>query len=54
LRYGAIVWDFLAFLGPRAQDDLSIVTTSDIRHFRDYQADRNERSVRKLERETGV
>jgi site-specific recombinase XerD len=40
LRYGAIVRDFLAFLGPRAQDDLSAVSPSDIRQFRDYQADR--------------
>jgi integrase len=40
LRYGAIVRDFVAFLGPRAQDDLSTVSPSDIRQFRDYQADR--------------
>ena len=30
---------FLAFLGPHAQDDLSTVSPSDIRQFRDYQAD---------------
>jgi integrase len=40
LRYGAIVRDFLSFLGPRAQDDLSTVSPSDIRQFRDFQADR--------------
>ena len=40
LRYGSIVRDFLAFLGPRAQDDLSTVSPSDIRQFRDHQANR--------------
>jgi integrase len=40
LRYGAIVRDFLAFLGPSAQEDLSAISPSDIRQFRDYQADR--------------
>jgi integrase len=38
LRYGAIVQDFLGYLGPRAQDDLSAISPSDIRQFRDYQA----------------
>jgi len=54
LRYGAIVRDFLAFLGPLAQDDLSTVSPSPIRQFRDYEADPNERGVRKLERESGA
>jgi site-specific recombinase XerD len=40
LRYGAILRDFLALLGPRAQDDLSTLSPSDIRQFRDCQADR--------------
>jgi integrase len=40
LRYGAIVRDFLAFLGPRGEGDLSSVSPSDIRQFRDYQANR--------------
>ena len=40
LRYGTIIRDFLAFLGQRAQDDLSTIAPSDVRRFRDHQASR--------------
>lgn len=40
LRYKSVVGDFLAFLGPRAGEDLSTLSPSEIRAFRDSQANR--------------
>ena len=37
-RYGSVVRDFLDFLGPRAGEDLAILSRADIRSFRDHQA----------------
>ena len=39
-RYSSVVRDFLEFLGPKAGEDLSLLSSADIRAFRDHQASR--------------
>jgi integrase len=39
-RYSSVVRDFLEFLGPKAGEDLSFISSADIRAFRDHQASR--------------
>jgi integrase len=39
-RYSSIIGDFVEFLGPKAGEDLSLLSSTDIRAFRDHQASR--------------
>jgi integrase len=40
LRYSGFIRDFLSWLGKRAKDDISTISSSDIRAFRDHEAER--------------